>query len=521
MEVGALLFDTRSIQKYIFSGNKLKTNIGASFIVEHLFEDILVGDVLSGKFSSSLDSTSWTKQKENVKELPADCYVAYIGGGDALILLKEINEEKARDIVGDFTEKLLVTYPGLKTGAAIGKIDLEHFEDGLNEMYRKLKANQNTVFPLVNVPYTGLTLTCEVNGEAANSYDNDRKRYYSQEVMVKKEIADEANRKMHDRFQSEIGNYDFPVNLSDLGQTEGHNDIAIIHMDGNNMGVRFSKCKTLTAHSRLSRQVSSRTETAFRELLKSVVSEMDVYKKHLSDRDLKKYLPLRPLILGGDDVTFVCNARLALVLTKRLMEYMVKPAKGLSEEDKLPEIDTCAGIAILNTNYPFFRGYELAEQLCDEAKKKVRGVKPKQECWLDFGILHGEQAPTLDQIRENEYTGAYGRNMHFGPYRVDGDSKDAHHISRLLEAIRVFTPDQKRKIKGLPRNKFKGLRFALQHGDHEIRQFLEQLEHDKKEFPRVDGWEDYEKNLWYPSDVEKSRTPYVDVIEMSDYVLPE
>lgn len=32
--VRALLFDTRSIQKYIFSGNRLKTNIGASYIVD-------------------------------------------------------------------------------------------------------------------------------------------------------------------------------------------------------------------------------------------------------------------------------------------------------------------------------------------------------------------------------------------------------------------------------------------------------------------------------------------------------
>lgn len=36
MEVKAILFDTRSIQQYIFAGNKLKTNIGASYIVDRL-----------------------------------------------------------------------------------------------------------------------------------------------------------------------------------------------------------------------------------------------------------------------------------------------------------------------------------------------------------------------------------------------------------------------------------------------------------------------------------------------------
>ena len=33
IKLQAILFDTRSIQKYIFASNRLKTNIGASFLV--------------------------------------------------------------------------------------------------------------------------------------------------------------------------------------------------------------------------------------------------------------------------------------------------------------------------------------------------------------------------------------------------------------------------------------------------------------------------------------------------------
>ena len=42
MQVNAILFDVQSIQKYIFANNKLKANVGASFIVDRLFEDVLV-----------------------------------------------------------------------------------------------------------------------------------------------------------------------------------------------------------------------------------------------------------------------------------------------------------------------------------------------------------------------------------------------------------------------------------------------------------------------------------------------
>ena len=37
---GALLFDTRSIQRYIYSGDRLRTNVGASYIVDRIFFDV-------------------------------------------------------------------------------------------------------------------------------------------------------------------------------------------------------------------------------------------------------------------------------------------------------------------------------------------------------------------------------------------------------------------------------------------------------------------------------------------------
>ena len=127
MQVRAILFDTRSIQRYIFADNRLKTNIGASYIVSHVFEEVLLGDVLkSDAFGiKTIDTTSWTKGKELDGELPADCYVAYIGGGNALLLFPDRGEDHRKEIVADFTEKLLVRFPGLKTGAALGMLQLD------------------------------------------------------------------------------------------------------------------------------------------------------------------------------------------------------------------------------------------------------------------------------------------------------------------------------------------------------------------------------------------------------------
>ncbi|NME28991.1 hypothetical protein HF872_10225 [Megasphaera hexanoica] len=560
----AILFDTRSIQRYIFSGNTLKTNIGASYLVDHIFEDILLGDILSEENRKrydieSVDFDSWkavkapkvssssgkkkkkksksknnqTKpetipenisQKEVSQEIPidtlsADCYVAYIGGGNALLLFRAKDKDYRKDIIRDFTTVLLVKCPGLKTGSALGDIDMttpEAFQQSMGQLYAVLKKNQNSIFPNVNVPYTGLTLICDVNGETANYYDMNhlldaQPRFYSQEVHAKTEAARKANEELKKIFASNLGdNYSFPMELDKLGQREGENDIAIIHVDGNQMGIRFNNCQNMAERSQLSREVKEHTRMAFARLLDSIIAEYDTYMEYF---DLKKnYLPIRPLILGGDDVTFVCPARLAITYAKRFIEYMHSNLHCISSKPR--HIASCAGIAILPTSYPFFRGYELAEQLCDAAKVSSR--KQDDTCWLDFAILHGEQAPKLHQIREEEYMGTLG-NMHFGPYLVQNVQNQVlsndHDLSALLNCAAA--------LQKLPGTKVKGLRFILQRDWSAIHTFMEQWHHMNLTIPDIPQWKDYEETLWHPDSDGIEHTPYVDAIEMMDYYIPQ
>lgn len=550
--VKAILFDTRSIQKYIFSGNLLRTNIGASYIVDRLFTDILVKNIVIHEFGSeNVDCTSWRQDNTDKPGLMLQktCYVAYIGGGNALLLFKnDVSDDTLKNIVTAFSKKVLVEYPGLKTGAAIGTYDIANDE---TELFTQLKEYQNTVFPQTNVPYTGLTLICEVNGEVANFYDatgnvvarDGKPRFFSQEVWAKTNAFQEINGArdtLKNNFFKELKagpgvkftHYTFPSEIENLGQVEGESNIAIVHIDGNQMGVRFSNCRSLLMRSTLSYQVNEKTVNAFRELIKSIVADIEsgAYEKENSRMPYiklkEKFLPIRPLIIGGDDVTFVCPARVAIHYATRFMKEMRKSkakgeagymisvaAKDETGKEKIYDgsIQTCAGIAILPEAYPFFRGYELAEQLCDEAKKKSR---KEPSSWLDFAILHGEQAPELEQIRDTEYSGALG-NMHFGPYRVDDDTDD-HALAKLLQCAAGFAYKGQRKIKDL--------RNALQLGKHEIKFFKQQWEHMQYTLPEIEGWQDtYAENFWYPWDAqsgEESRTPYVDAIELSEYIIP-
>ena len=563
-KLNALLFDTRSIQRYIYSGNLLKTNIGASYIVDRVFYDILIDEVLKDMFPeddfSALSSSVWDTSKD--EDMPwqnmKSCCVAYIGGGNVLLLFdSSIDKETCTEVVRRFTTQLLVKRPGLKVGVAQGELSLNEETQQLDQeeisaLYIKLKNNQNTVFPAVNVPYSGLTLSCEVNGEAANFYgtirQEDGKRFYSQEVAVKSQISDDANCSLKNRFNEifaaknlpiTMDKYEFPLKVDKLGQKEGENYFAIVHVDGNNMGLKFRTCETMTEHRRLSREICRKTEGAFADLLHKIIKLVQdgAFKNHLKLDN--NNLPIRPLILGGDDVTFICPANMAIIFTKTLMELMDRETPEDSPEHLTSKLsrhmDCCAGVAILPTSYPFFRGYTLAEQLCDSAKKSMHLLLPEGinevenltakdipygSSWLDFAILHGEQTPTLEQIRANEYNGVRG-NMHFGPYRVGNTSAKStsdrrYNIENLLSCTSQFL------FGIMAQNKIKELRSVLQHGKDETARFLRQLKYQKQNLPDIADWKEYtnEDNLLWSNEKE-SKTPYVEAIELMDFYIPE
>ena len=529
-KVCAILLDTKSIQKYIFSSNKLKLNIAASYLVRTIFDEIMP-EVLKGT-GLKMPKTEWNKSEriEMATDKSIECEIAYAGGGNMLILVnkgdKEKNEETAKEIVKKWTRELLLRTPGLKTGAAIGEINLSSqiSNEEIKPLFTQLKKNQNEIFPNVKLPYTGLTVECAYTGDSADYYYDEKdskSKYFSAEAISKLENLEIAKDclKYEDGIKqefTEIYKYlrrerlRFTDSIEDLGQQTGEEYVAIVHIDGNNMGVKFNDCKTLQDRKKKSLEISRKTRDAFNKLIKQIVKEYD----YLASNDvlkLKKYLPIRPIIIGGDDITFVCPAKTAVIFAKRFMEYLYEGNDGFS---------SCAGIVIIPTKYPFFRAYQLAEELCGAAKKEsrekenpndsdeIKRKKAKGSSWLDFAILHGEQEASLEQIRQNEYTGALG-DMHFGPYYVKGYTENPKNNEKNIEKL----------IRGalaldkMPKNKVKLLRDIIGKDKSEIKLFVEQLEHLGQQTYLESANEKYAKNIWI-----NNETPYLDMIELMDFI---
>ena len=540
-EVGAILLDTRSIQKYVFSCNKLKTNVGASYLVDGIFNDLMQKIVLPS-FNLKMPEISWqeSKQIEMIKDDSIKAEIVYIGGGNMLILInkfsgKEDNLNLCREIVKKWTLEILKKAPGLKTGAAIGMMDVERFKDSLDKMYVQLKQNQNTVLPQVDLPYTGLTLECNISGKTADTFDWVDKNWIAKEVKAKTDAYTYASEKVRYEYDNILHDkYDFASELEKIGCKEGESYISVIHIDGNNMGVKFSKCKDSQERKKLSLKVAQIVQNAFCELIKTIIAEYDskayaeaLDMEKLIDKEGKKLLPIRPIIIGGDDITFVCPARVGIEYAKRFIEAVNKQGflsdeqhKRMSEEVKKEDnsiilsktMSCCGGVAIVPLKYPFFRAYQLAEHLCGSAKNKSR---KNDNSLIDFAILYGEMTPDLEQLCRYQYSAPEGY-LHYGPYSVQKEIQDGSHINDLL----VLKDDIRDNV---PKNKIKELRDVLTKDMHTQIRFLENC----KEIQKIIDEECNQEGIgaqafWQKKKGESElKTRYVDAIELIDFTLPK
>ena len=545
-EVGAILLDTRSIQKYVFSCNKLKTNVGASYLVDGIFNDLMQKIVLPS-FNLKMPEISWQKSKqiEMIKNDSIKAEIVYIGGGNMLILInkfsgKEDNLNLCREIVKKWTLEILKKAPGLKTGVAIGMMDVERFKDSLDKMYVQLKQNQNTVLPQVDLPYTGLTLECNISGKTADTFDWVDKSWIAKEVKAKTDAYTYASEKVRSEYKDILekdgsrDKYDFASELEKIGCKEGESYISVIHIDGNNMGVKFSKCKDSQERKELSLKVAQIVQNAFYELIKTIIAEYDskayaeaLDMEKLIDKEGKKLLPIRPIIIGGDDITFVCPARVGIEYAKRFIEAVNKQEflsdeqhKRMSEEVKKEDnsiilsktMSCCGGVAVVPLKYPFFRAYQLAEHLCGSAKNKSR---KNDNSLIDFAILYGEMTPDLEQLCRYQYSAPEGY-LHYGPYSVQKEIQDGSHINDLL----VLKDDIRDNV---PKNKIKELRDVLTKDMHTQIRFLENC----KEIQKIIDEECNQEGIgaqafWQKKKGESElKTRYVDAIELIDFTLPK
>ena len=510
--VCAVLLDTVSIQKYVFSSNRLKENLGASCIVKRIFEEDLK-NALMKIFDNNDYINEWEINPDRIlllENLNIDYEIGFSGGGKALLFFK--NKELGKLFVKAWTSELIRNAPGLQTAVSI--MDDFHlknkFSEDLEALFTQLVVNKNYYFPSVSFEGQGITRVCTLSGKTVQVYKeflDSKPLYISIEAAARLEAALDEEKKIEEHYKNEIykHNMAFSSRLDELGQIKSReNHIAVVHIDGNGMGERFTKCKDLVSYRRLSLIMRKTVDDAFRLLLEYVRHDlMPELRKTQNEFAIStgkqecELLPLRPIIIAGDDVTFVTEGRLGIHLAEKMIEFWTRH-RDFADVDF--DFSACAGVAIIKTKYPFYRGYEMAKELCSIAKRQARNKQGTS--WLDYHIVNDSPLTSIESLKKQDE--GKDLQLHFSPYMLTDDEGEKS-FTALKKGMQEMCDEEK-----WPQSKIKQFRSALSHGKTETDRFVQQLQARKRYLPFYDGNYGREGHC-------NDKTPYADMINLLEY----
>jgi hypothetical protein len=227
----------------------------------------------------------------------------------------------------------------------------------------------------------------------------------------------------------------------DFEDMEGKNSwIAVIHADGNGLGNIVQKvCTNSTDAKRFSSLLDEITKAAAQKAYWDV------------ENDFKsKIIPIRPVVLGGDDLTLICRADLAVNFTHGFLREFEKQSKEqLKELSKKYEVvkqglTACAGIAFVKSSYPFHYAVGLAESLCKRAKGKAREINRDlaPSCMM-FHKLQDSFVEDYSEMAKRELTPQINLSFEAGPYYLQGTNT----IDDLLQNIKKLEGKEGNAIK--------------------------------------------------------------------------
>jgi len=522
-----LAVDTAGIQSYIFNSNRLRENIGASYLIKLATEEWVLETLnLTAKPHNWHDvNAAQPFNDQQIENGALNAEVIYAGGGNVVILFK------TKDYAVEFTHALsrqaLCEAPGLQLDIYAEDFIWSTHKRGLNEAIKTLLSNMKkargvrpTSAPLGGL---GVTVMCQstalpaVTTRHEQGKDFDILRYVSAEVAAKWDAADETVKWLNAALLKNKS-YSFPLDLDQLGRTKGEQSyIAVVHIDGNGMGELIRQIginnpanrdyiNQMRAFSQDVKHIATEAMRAALDLIitKSVENKCIPGVGNIADLEFdwdtnarQLILPIRPLVFGGDDTTFVCDGRIGLSLAVAYLNAFETEARKANRK-----LTACAGVAIVKSHYPFARAYDLAEELCGEAKE-YRHKQAISGSALDWYFTTGGLYDELENMRKREYYVSEG-NLSLRPISLH--KHESGGSGRNWEDINSVTREFQTKWSGM-RNKAKMLRDALRAGPEAVKQFRLVYE-QTSDLPPLPG---FNETGWHDK-----RCGYFDALELAD-----
>ena len=446
------LVETSGNQNYIFSSNKLRENIGASELTyragtKWILEAIAA--IVPGAKPLSLWKTDGTQLRHNllnpdrnptIENSTLGIEVIVAASGKAIFLTTE--RKPAEQIIQQVTRTALKESPGLDVCGVIQEFDWDTqcMGDAIHHIHEQFEAYRNQrITPQHRFQRIPVVQACATSGQPASQ----RSSVYGklQTISALSESKIEATEQAQERLRSLLNDPDSKLEFA--GTTQDLDDecdwLAVVHADGNGLGKIFMNFHAhigatkpsdnrdyINKLRRFSIALDQCTEAAF----KTAITQIRIITKGDNKPSL---IPLAPLVLGGDDLTVVCDGRYALQFTRAFLKAFETETASLDHSDGIvPEIaqqalhsdhlSACAGVTIIKPHFPFSVAYGLAESLIKSAKTVKQKVTfaesgdPVPCSAIDFHILYDSSVIDLAEIRRKLVRN--NRHLYKRPYVV-------------------------------------------------------------------------------------------------------
>lgn len=389
----------QGIQSFILQSDELKDIVGASELIEEIC----------------------TKSFDEFGKNPEGFVVKAAGN------IKYIfdNKEECERAFLEFPKKVMETAPGITVSQAVVNYMSENdFCDAIDVLEVKLKTQRNRqvsiepcLMAMRRSRHTGLPVIKLDYGEFLDAgtvaKKGNAKKGNENSVMRLSEKCFGITKLTHDKIAYEIDKI-----------THKNNWIAIIHADGNGLGQVVQKLgKDKELFRSFSRKLDQATQAAAQ-----IAYEIIAKKYHF---DKLKIIPIRPVVLGGDDFTVICRGDFAVEYTLEFLKAFEQKteeflghmlsSKGVFK-NREKKLTACAGIAFIKSSYPFFYGYQLAEDLCKAAKKDAKQDKASDELAPSCLMFHKVQDSFVTDYKEivkRELTPIENITFENGPYYLN------------------------------------------------------------------------------------------------------
>ena len=487
------LLETTGNQAYIFGTNKLRENGGASELLWQMGTRWVIEAVAKLREPQPPAQTRQTSGGRAVQTLrqrlldpalnppierdrtPVEIVVAASGKAILLVQDAKIGEE----IIAQVTRAALQHAPGLQVhGVLSGPFDFrtDHLHTILKQTYHRHSAlSAQLPTPSARFQRLPVIAECRSSGLPAKRLAHPREvpeaatdPYPASAEVLAKRAAYESWAQRARTLQQQ---HHLPAHLVDslqhLEDAYPHTDwIGVIHADGNDLGqvfLNFDKAVSPCPPDTASRNRSYINALRRFSIALDECTEAAFCAAATTLKTSRNKLPIVPLVLGGDDLTVLCDGRQALDFAVQYVRCFQQTAARHPDVRRVMQaviggdLTASVGVAIIKPHFPFHRAYDLAGELLQSAKER------KPDAAIDFQVVYDASIMDLARMRASWILNTDTR-LTARPYLIGTDHEPIEPSRRwtwlkaCVDLLRQRGDDGRRL---LPRTQLHALREAL------------------------------------------------------------